>query len=127
MKCPFRSLFIGKRDLDIAEILFNYFAAVRKKWPKSWDDLDTSGNLLPKSNAFKALMKFLKDDVYLDIVDEEFGAIPTTSQFYPYFKDLDLKDADFTTQTFAPGSSGQSVFLKVLRGELKRVDLFETD
>lgn len=124
-KCPFRNLFIQKMDIEIAEILFNYFSAVSKKWPKSWDDLETSGNLLPKSNAFKALMKFLKDDVYVDVVGAEFGAIPTTKEFAPYFNDVPLTDADFTTQNFAPGSGGQSVFLKMLRGEISRKDMIK--
>ncbi len=124
-KCPFRNLFIGKKDLDIAEILFNYFSAVRKKWPQSWDDLNTSGNLLPKSSAFKALMKFLHEDVYPEIVGEEYGKIPTAKQFSPYFDKLKLKDADFTTQNFVPGSGGQAMFLKMLRCEISRKDMLE--
>ena len=59
-KSPFRNLFIEGREVDIAEIIFNYFSAVRNKWPDSWDNLAENSNLLPKSNAFKALMKYLK-------------------------------------------------------------------
>lgn len=125
-KCPFRNLFIAGKDTDIAEILFNYFEAVRKKWPDSWDDLHTKGNLLPKSNAFKALMKFLHVDVYPNIVGEEYGNIPTTRQFSYHFRDLKIKDSDFTTKNFVPGSGGQSTFLKMLRGELTIKDLTET-
>lgn len=122
-KVPFRNLFIQERDLDIAEILFNYFSAVKKKWPRSWADVKTSGNLLPKSNAFKALMKYLLQHVYVDIVNEDFGLIPTVGQFYKYLRNLDVTDEDFTTANFVPGSGGQSTFLKMLRGELTREDL----
>jgi DGQHR domain-containing protein len=81
-KCPFRGLFVEKKDLDIAEILFKYFAAVKKKWPNSWNDLNTPGNLLPRSNAFKALMKFLHLDVYPELVGDNPGRVPTTSEYY---------------------------------------------
>jgi len=126
-KCPFRGLFVKKRDLDIAEILFNYFAAVKKKWPNSWKDLSTSGNLLPRSNAFKALMKFLHLDVYPEIAKDDWGKIPTMREFYPYFERLDLRDTDFTTKNFVPGSGGQSMFLKMLRQEVRRRDMLESE
>lgn len=124
-KCPFRNMFIEKKDLEIAEILFNYFSAVRNKWPKSWADLEASGNLLPKSNAFKALMKFLRDDVYCDIVGTNFGEIPTSTQFGKHFKAVQLGDTDFTAQNFLPGSGGQSMFLKMLRGEISREEMLD--
>ena len=121
------SAYIEGDDVDISEILFNYFDAVRCKWPSSWADLATPGNLLPRSNAFKALMRFLLEYVYQDIIGEKFGEIPTSKQFFAYFKKLDLLDSDFTTKNFLPGNSGQASFFKMLRGELTRVDLLELD
>ena len=126
-KVPFRKLFISKKDIAIAEILLNYFSAVRRKWPKSWDELHEPGNLLPKSNAFKALMKFLKEDVYLEIVGDDIGAVPDEDDFYPFFKRLDVKDSDFTSRNFVPGSGGQAMFLKMLREEVNRQDLIDDD
>lgn len=125
MKYPFRNLFIESRDLDIAEIVYNYFEAVKQRWPESWDAVSSTGNLLPRSNAFKAFMKYLKDDVYVDVVGREIGRIPGVSEFASYFKDVDVRDSDFTTRNFAPGSGGQSVFLKILRGEVRIEDLLE--
>ncbi len=125
-KCPFRNLFIEKKDLDIAEILFNYFTAVEKKWPKSWNASRESKNLLPRSNAFKAFMKFLKDDVYLEIVGQEYGWIPEVDEFAKYFKPIKVTDKDFNTQNFVPGSGGQSTFLKMLRREITLDDMVES-
>lgn len=122
-RLPFRNLFVEGKELDIAEIIFNYFCAVREKWPESWNEVGTVGNLLPRSNAFKALMKYLKEDVYLDLVGEEFGRIPSVEEFAFYFRHLNIKDRDFITRNFAPGSGGQSAFLKVLRGELTLEEL----
>lgn len=122
-KTPFRNLFLRGAETDIAEILYNYFGAVRRKWPNSWASIDRKGNLLPRSNAFKALMKYLRYDVYLDLVGDEIGRIPTEDEFFPYFDRIECRDDDFTTRNFSPGSGGQSAFLKLLRGQVKISDL----
>jgi hypothetical protein len=125
-KCPFRNLFIEGKELDIAEIIFNYFCAVRDKWPSSWDAIDRTGNLLPRSNAFKAFMKYLKDHVYVDLVGlNNIGSIPSASEFSNYFQHINLTDEDFTTRNFAPGSGGQSTFYKMLIGEVLLQDMLE--
>jgi len=124
-KCPFRNLFIEGKDLDIAVILFNYFCAIRSKWPTSWDAIEKTGNLLPRSNAFKAFMKYLKDYVYLDIVGKNIGSIPTSEEFSKYFEDIELTDDDFTTRNFAPGSGGQSTFYRMLKKEITLQEMLE--
>ena len=122
---PFRALFIGGKEIDIAEIVFNYFSAVKKKWPSAWDATNRSGNLLPRSNSFKALMKYLKEDAYPTIVGSSYGRIPTVSEFMPQLKRATLDDRDFTSRVFVPGSGGQSTFLKMLRGQVTRDELLE--
>lgn len=125
-KFPFRNLFIDERDVDIAEILFNYFSAVENKWPKSWAAIDRTGNLLPRSNAFKALMKFLKEDVYLALVNEDdVGRVPSVREMSVFFEPINFDDDAFTSRNFAPGSGGQSTFLKMLRGEISLEDMVE--
>lgn len=125
-KCPFNKFFRkGENgDLIIYDILFNYFDAVRTRWPNAWADLKPSGNLLPKSNAFKALMKYLKDDVYLDLAERQGKDVPSTKSFLSKFEHVKLTDRDFTTKNFAPGSGGQSAFYKVLSGQMSAEDLF---
>jgi len=56
---------------------------------------------------------------------KNFGKIPTTSEFAPYFAKIAIKDSDFITKNFEPGSSGQSKFLRMLRGEISINDLVE--
>jgi DGQHR domain-containing protein len=126
-KCPFNKFFRKGRegDLIIYDILFNYFDAVRTKWPKSWIDLGPSGNLLPKSNAFKALMKYLKDDVYTPLSRRIGRDVPSTKDFLTAFNEVKLSDRDFTTRNFAPGSGGQSAFYRVLSGKISAEELFE--
>lgn len=124
-KCPFRNLFIDNREIDIAEILYNYFTAIEKKWPESWRDKDRTGNLLPRSNAFKAFMIYLKDDCYPALVGKQLGKIPSVDQFSKMLTHIDLKDEDFTIRNFAPGSGGQATFLKMLRGEIGLQDMLD--
>jgi DGQHR domain-containing protein len=122
---PFRNLFIQRREVDMTEIIYNYFSAIRSKWPTSWNAYDVTGNLLPRSNAFKAFMKYLLQDVYLDAVGNDIGSIPTEDKFAGYFDDLEIEDADFTTKHFVPGSGGQAMFLKMLRREISLADMLE--
>lgn len=125
LETPFRNLFIDKRDTDIAEIVLNYYKAVRLRWPESWDAVSTTGNLLPRTNAFKALMKFLKDDVYIGVVGNEIGRVPNIEEFAVWFEDMWITDSDFTSRNFKPGSSGQSTFLKMLRKQISREEMME--
>lgn len=117
-KYPFRNLFLEGKEVDITEILYNYFLAIEKKWPTSWKDTKRVGNLLPRSNAFKAFMVYLREDIYPALVKSDYGRVPTVSEFYKAIKHIQLQDEDFTTRNFAPGSGGQSTFLKMLRGQI---------
>ena len=107
----FRTLFINGKDHIILSILFNYFQAVKEKWPNSWN-INNEGNILNKSTGIIALMRFLKYVVKSigvydqDIQLENFKAILNKSS---------LIDGDFNKNVYIPGSSGQSALLKEFR------------
>jgi len=126
-KYPFAKLFRegDSGDIVIYKILCNYFLAVAQKWPVAWKPSGRQGNLLPKSNAFKALMRYLKDDVYLKVVKDGIGEVPSIDQFLREFDHVQLTDNDFTTRNFAPGSGGQSAFYNVLAGKVDASTLFD--
>lgn len=124
-KFPFRNLFLEEREIDITEIIYNYFKAVEKKWPDSWNATDRVGNLLPRSNAFKAFMIYLREDAYPALAQGNYGLIPSVNDFYRKLDHIELKDDDFTTRNFAPGSGGQATFLKMLRGEISLEDMLD--
>jgi DGQHR domain-containing protein len=126
VKLPFRNLFVDGKEVDITEILYNYFLAIEKKWPASWKDTDRVGNLLPRSNAFKAFMVYLREDVYPILVKHDYGRIPAVSEFYAAIDHIQLQDDDFTTRNFAPGSGGQATFLKMLRGQISLEDMLDS-
>ena len=118
-KFPFRGLFIKRKEEDITRILLNYFRAVRKRWPSSWENLDRKGNTLPKTNGFRALMRFLKP-VYLQIAKDQnqIGVVPKQEEFEEIFGRVKLEDDDFNTETFPPGTSGEAGLYKYLRAVL---------
>jgi DGQHR domain-containing protein len=123
-KRPFRRLFVDGLDLDIVEIVNNYFSAVREKWPEQWNNPNRQGNIVAKSNAFKAFMRYLRD-IYPEASGYNYLGVPSKATFAAYFAHIDLSDHDFNTNTFVPGSSGQSAFYKLLTGELAGADLIQ--
>jgi DGQHR domain-containing protein len=113
-KMPFRNLFIDEKDLQITEIVFNYFSAVRMKWPEAWNDRGR-GMMLNRTNGFRALMRFLRH-AYLDIASP--GDVPSDKKFFDrVFSRISLADQDFTTDNFIPGSGGEARLFRVLRGQ----------
>lgn len=120
-KMPFRGLFLEGNEEDITRILLQYFGAVRSTWPMSWDALEEKGNVLPKTNGFRALMRFLPL-AYVHIVEEAFGTVPEQRQFESILAKVELEDKDFNVDNFPPGTSGESRlhgFLKKALAEIQ--------
>lgn len=117
-KLIFRNMWLDKRDTDIAHVIINFFNAVRNKWPGAWDELDRQGNVLPKTNGFKALMRFLRP-VYLKIVGNEIGRVPSVNEFYAYFEPIQMRDVDFNIVTFPPGTSGEARLHEILMASIQ--------
>ncbi len=124
-RTPFRNMFIEGQegDLDIADNVDNYFRAVREKWPKAWSDTSRKSGILPKTNAFRAFMRHLKD-VYPDLAKIKGRVVPVEA-YAQVLASIDLDDSELTTRNFKPGSSGESSFYKVLSGKAEPEDLFE--
>lgn len=115
----FRNMWLENKDTEIAQIIINFFRAVKYKWPQAWEALDRQGNVLPKTNGFKALIRFLKP-VYIDIVGEEIGRVPSESEFHPYFDKIKMNDEDFNIETFPPGTSGEAKLYSILTQSLNK-------
>ncbi|WP_081067004.1 DGQHR domain-containing protein [Burkholderia multivorans] len=114
-KLIFRNLFVEERDIDIGVILFNYFTAVSRKWPNSWNSTER-GNILNKTNGFRALMDFLRR-VYVSLRHK--SEVPSVQMFFEIFDRMDLRDGEFTTSNYPPGTSGESELKKALREQSK--------
>ena len=99
-----RNLFLTEKDLDIAKIVWNFFDAVRKKWPRAWNSSDR-GAMLNKTNGFRALMRFLRP-AYLHLSKP--GAIVESARFLELLEKVTLEDDDFNVENFKPGTSGET-------------------
>jgi DGQHR domain-containing protein len=114
-KVIFRNMFLGEQDLDIADVLFNYFSAARERWPDAWAATG-DGAILTKTNGFKGLMRLLRP-AYLHYTAP--GAVVKRSDFSELFSRASIKDHEFNTENFKPGSSGELGLYRRLLAELK--------
>jgi DGQHR domain-containing protein len=106
----FRNLFIEQKDTEIAQIIWNYFSAVRNKWPNSWEKVEPE-MILNRSTGFIALMRFLKD-AYLSF--ERIGEIVSVEEFNDIFRHIDISEKSITREKYLPGSTGQRQFYEDL-------------
>lgn len=116
-KLIFRRWFITENDDQIANQLMHYFEAVRRRWEIAWSSVET-GNMLPRTNGFRAFMSFLRP-AYNYLRDDEFVKM---SKFLELFERIQLDDDDFNTERFVPGSSGERALFRTL---MKDSDLGE--
>lgn len=110
VKMPFRGLFVDEQDLTIADIVWNYFSAIRNRWPTAWDSTER-GNVLPRTNGFKALMNVLPH-AYLRVSKP--GEKASTEAFLALFEAVQFNDDEFTVERFKPGTSGESELTNAL-------------
>nr|WP_238486859.1 DGQHR domain-containing protein [Cupriavidus pauculus] len=103
-KLIFRNMFIDERDMDIADIIHNFFGAVRDRWPQAWNH-GGDGQMLNKTNGFRALVRVLRD-AYLHLVAP--GEVVSQGAFMTLLRKSTLDDGDFTTDRFLPGTSGET-------------------
>lgn len=107
----FRNMMVDARDMDITDVLWNYFDSVRRRWPDAWD-YPGKGRILNKTNGFRGLMRFLKD-AYLHLVRP--GGVPKTEDFEGIFRRIDSQGDVFTVETFRPGTSGEAALYRFLK------------
>lgn len=119
---PFRFLYRESRDDEVLANLINYFNAVAERYPDSWQDLKRKGNVLPKTNGFRALMRALRD-VYPELKNRFDSDVLKSSQYRHFVDLIGLEDKDFTTENFPAGTSGEArmySYLKQAVEELKQ-------
>jgi len=106
-----RNMFIeDEHDINIAQLLFNYFYVVQEKWPSAWGELQPN-MILNRSTGFIALMRFFKN-VYLSF--NKIGQVITKEEFKSVFDKINIPEQDFNKEKYVPGSSGQGQLYKDL-------------
>jgi DGQHR domain-containing protein len=110
----FRNMFISGHDLDITEIIFNYFSAIRKRWPEGWDARDR-GLILNRTNGFRAFMRVLRP-LYISLGNP--GDVVSTEKFERSLSSVPVDSSYFNTDNYPPGTSGESALRRDLLGWL---------
>jgi len=109
-KLFFRNMFIKNQDFQITDIMWNYFDAVRTRWPNAWASTGT-GYILNRTNGYRALMRLLRP-AYLNFTTT--GEIVTKDQFLTLFNKVDVGDDHFTVDQYNPGTGGETALFNFL-------------
>ena len=113
-KYIFRDLFRHNQEAKIARVIWNYFSAVRDRWPTAWNS-NERGAILNRSTGFLALMRLLKP-IYKSLGKP--NAEISTASFTELLNKSTLADADFTPDRFLPGSTGQGELFRTLCAQI---------
>jgi len=105
-----RDIFLDRRDADIALCLWDYFLAVRRRWPQAWDSTER-GVILSRTTGFVAFMRLLAC-IYSDL------GLPARSvgedAFHGVLSRARIEDGDFNAERYRPGSAGQAALFREL-------------
>lgn len=105
-----RPFLLADDDVGLAELIWNYFDAVSKKWPAAWSG-EVELGMLPRTNGYNALMRFFRP-AYLSVGKP--GEVVATDDFWRIFKDLDIPEGNLNTRQYVPGTSGATALYKDL-------------
>jgi DGQHR domain-containing protein len=108
-----RPFFIAGHDVELTNLIWNYFEAVSERWPTAWRQ-NSTGSMLNRTNGFDGLMRFFRH-AYRYLAAP--GKNVTAPQFKEIFDRSTLDDQDFNPQRFVPGSSGSSLLARTLLEE----------
>lgn len=109
-KLPFRNLFVEEKDVKIVEVVFNYYSAIKERWPIAWASTDR-GNMLNRTNGFRAFMRAYRH--VHELHGTPTGVVPKAFMD-EFMKRVPLEDKDFNIENFKPGTSGESTLHNVL-------------
>ncbi|PHP67433.1 hypothetical protein CSC94_10275 [Zhengella mangrovi] len=110
-KLPFRNLFVDEDDVKIVKAVFDYFSAVKERWPDAWSNQDR-GNMLNRTNGFRAFMRAYAH--VFELHGTPNGTVDRNA-IDNFMQKVPLKDAQFNTEEFPPGTSGESKLLNLLK------------
>jgi DGQHR domain-containing protein len=113
-----RKLFEQEKDDIICDDIWTYFDAVATRWNEAWFSAER-GNILNRSQGFAAFMRFFLH-VYRRAARKDGSLrLEDVSEILARIK---MKDSDFTTANYRPGTSGESDLYKDLRERSGLVD-----
>lgn len=107
-KLLFRDLFLDDNDAQITLVLWEYFSAVKLRWPNAWTDR-SKGALLGRTTGFAALIRLLPEVVAritASPLDQDTSVIDKT-EFLELLNLIKIEEENFTSNIYLPGSAGE--------------------
>jgi DGQHR domain-containing protein len=98
----FYEFFRRNEDVKILRTVINYFSAIAEQWPDAWRATG-KGNIINRTNGFNGFVRFLRP-AYLYFTTEPL--VVSKENFAKLFTKSQLKDVDFNSERFLPGTSG---------------------
>jgi len=103
-------------EVDIFNLITNYFQAVEDKWPIAWADEDAD-YMLCSTNGFNALIRFFRD-AYLECnPTPETPKVVSRDHFSKVFNRIDISERTFVVSKYLPGGSGATMLYRDLVGK----------
>lgn len=105
-----REFFTSNQDEVIADLMWNYFDAVREKWPEAWG-VNGPGWVLNKTAGYSGLMRFFRPC----FTSLRHGTrVPAKADFTRVFRGMNIADDAFRSSTIRPGTSGEKYVYDLL-------------
>lgn len=99
----FCKYFANKEDWTIVRILTNYFNAVKTMFPLEWDDLE---NPLSKTIGYGALMRLLRNDLFLEADRAQDFSVEFFKQYLQKARGLEFRFAP--EGKYSPAGKGET-------------------
>lgn len=112
-KAILREFFVQNEDEVIADLMWNYFDAVRTKWPEAWGQTGR-GWVLNKTAGYTGLMRFF-EPCYNAL--RKNNRIPSKRDFDLAFSPMEIADQDFLSSNVRPGTSGEKYVFDLLMSQ----------
>ena len=104
-KLIFRNLFIDNMENEITDIIWDYYEAVKERWPEAWNNLD-KGYILSRSNGFMAHARFMR--VAYNRIDKR---VPNKEDFLNILNSIEISNEEHTVSNYNPGATGEKRLL----------------
>ncbi len=113
-----RPYFVEGKDEIIVDLLWDYFDAVKHRWPTAWDKTGR-GWVLNKTAGYAGLMRLLKP--CLAALSKK-NSLPSRQDFDRLFAVSKLGDDAFESSNIRPGTSGEKYVFDLLARETQLTD-----
>lgn len=117
-KLTLRPFYIQQDEVGAANLIINYFEAIKENWSDVWKKNET-GWVIKRNNGFRAFMKLLPF-IYKHISNNQ-QQIISKDAFLKVFEKIEVDQKIFHTDKAKPGQGGENFIFNTLKDELDKL------